>query len=172
LATYSWLAVATHRAVLLNDLHLPRWGRREWRFFGLLVLVNIAVLLAATIFGAPAFALAMGASNGTTVTAVSLLIGVFMAYLLSRVCIVFPAIAIDRPIGIVEASTRLSKFRISAFVVTVILPLLVATPAWLAAFIPNALLSAIVSSAGGALATSVGIVALSFFYRAVTEDGA
>ena len=40
----AWLALATHRVALLGDTHSLRWGRREWHFVVVYMLLHVGLV--------------------------------------------------------------------------------------------------------------------------------
>jgi hypothetical protein len=165
-AAYVWLAVPTHRLVLLDDQSVPRWGQREWKFLGYLVLLNLIVGIGAGLVALTAMKLLPEAWDF-----LALVIMLFIAaYVMSMICIVFPAIAVDHPLGFSQAATLLSRFRASAFVVSIVIPIVAAALGGIASFVPFEPLSSLLISIASAFTVVIGVVALSFLYQGVVRS--
>jgi hypothetical protein len=156
--------------ILLDDMNLPRWGQREWKFLGYLVSAGFAVsFIVAIAIGIPSILLLPDSAPPSFVVLVLVLIA--MA-LMSRICIIFPAIAVDHSLRLGEADKLLSGFRASSLVVCVVIPFLASVPIVLAALISSGRLSSVLISVAAALAVVVGVVALSFLYQGVIRSAA
>ena len=101
LCANAWLTLATHRVALLGDTESFRWGRREWRFAGTLLLLGAGMIGLIILLSLPIMALAMllppltGFFNFTLFGVV-----VFSAYQIAQVGIVLPAAALDQSLVI------------------------------------------------------------------------
>ncbi len=105
----SWIAVAWHRFILLEDYPsalLRLRGLPVLAYAGRAVLVALVLVLAAVpvvlVMAALTAGLGLGASPGAAVL-LSFVIGVVFTFLWLRIALVLPATAVGRPFGIREA---------------------------------------------------------------------
>lgn len=112
-AIFALFAVIVHRLVLVPDADrhrpaLPHWTRREARFF--IALLGVGALMAvvgAAIVLVPGTVLA-NLKFDAAVGLIPELARLPRMYVLGRLCLVFPAIALDRPVDL-RWSWRLTK---------------------------------------------------------------
>ena len=139
---FALFAVTCHRLILLPDQPVAPWrislGRRELLFFVWVIAIGIIVKGTEFLF---LFAGMNSITNLSQSSAssvgmdnfywISLLLAIPSLYLLSRLCLLFPAIAVDRQVGIKWAwsSTKGNGWRI--FVVVVFCPWLFSIVIWL-----------------------------------------
>ena len=114
--SYIWIAISTHRILLLGSSSVPEWGvyipsKRDFCFFcyslALSLLVTVVVMLGL-------FSLITG------------FFGVCVAlYLWSRLALVFPAIAIDEKFGFSNSWSATDANQLPIFVLVSLVPILV-----------------------------------------------
>lgn len=156
-------AITTHRMILLGPNSVPEWGlfkwsKRETMFALYLVALRIIFILSAFVF-APIFA-------PIGVGGLALLIG-FSAWLLSRLSLVFPAIAIDQGVSF-KLSWQLTKHhQILMLFVIIVFPMLLFIPAAVVSALPYTLL---LTSFLTAFATLFVVAGLSVAYRAIYKE--
>ena len=151
------IAVTTHRLVLLGPGSVPEWGLRSWTkreslfllyLFGLvLISMPTAVLQLIPVIGW----LAMMAG---------------MAWLASRLSLVFPAVAVEQDISFRCAWSMSAKHQWPLLITVVVFPAILSIPIVLLARVPYASLA---SSLLAAAATVLTIAALSLAYREVAH---
>jgi len=157
------VAIRTHRFVILGQAGPIRWGIREWRFFGLsaasillplILAVGTSSLFGLSLnFGLPLFLLILTAS----------------VYLVARLCLLFPSIAIDRPLALSSAMARTAPHQPAVLIVFILLPI----PLTLLHSMADQLDLPVVSQIASIVAQVVGLVipatALSVLYRHLCE---
>lgn len=182
-ALFTWFAVACHRLVLLGPAALPqlRWSQRQTRFLGWLVglylvyaVVSILLMVLLGTLAANTIAVAASTSPDGPVSWfwwVQLLASIPATYLLARLSLVFPAVAVDHPADL-RRSWELSRdngWRL-AVVVGVLPWVLSSAPAMLyregASLLELALLALL-----SALVLVVEIAAVSLCYRELSGSG-
>jgi hypothetical protein len=132
-ALFSVFAVTCHRLVLLDTASVaarfvPRWSWRETRFFFFLAAVSIlctVAVIAPSILVLTLLSPWLGSSNESWPPWVSFALVVPVYYLFARLCLVFPATAIDRKVDLkwTWRLTRGNGWRL--FVVVGVLPLVI-----------------------------------------------
>ena len=151
-------AITTHRMVLLGPASVPNWGVYTWskrETFFALHLIGLAIILI------PIGFLSLIPTIGIVI-AVALI-----CWLLGRLSLVFPAIAIDQGVSF-KYSWELTKNRnILMFLVVIIFPILLTLPAFALSYLPyTTLLSSIVST----FATIFVVSSLSVAYKVIYSD--
>jgi len=98
--------VAVYRLLLLGPAAVtpgikPSWGRREFRFFGLNLVIGLAVMVIGLVM-----LLLLGDASVAMASMLLLLLGVSLlaSYAYSRVSVAFPAVAVDHPLRLSEAA--------------------------------------------------------------------
>ncbi|WP_041521842.1 hypothetical protein [Gilvimarinus agarilyticus] len=123
------IAVTTHRIVLLGAGSVPAWGifvptAREWWF--LLYLLGLTVLMGLV-------------GMLVTIPVIGVVLWLLAAlYLLSRLSLVFPAIAVDQPISFAASWQRTQQHQKLMLLVVIIVPVLVGTLSYLVGLVPYA----------------------------------
>jgi len=121
---YLLTAISTHRILILQHSNIPTWGlfkftKREWSFFkyGLLLgLIFIPIMLISSIFGI---------IIGKIATVVSIAIGLFIiSIIVSRISLVFPAIAIDKKISFSNSWEYSKSFKLLVYINIIVFPIL------------------------------------------------
>ena len=97
--------VAVYRLLLLGPAAVtagikPSWGRREFRYFGLNLVIGLAVIAIVLVM------LLLGDASLANGPIVLMMLGVALlaSYAYSRVAVAFPAIAVDHPLKLSEAA--------------------------------------------------------------------
>jgi hypothetical protein len=98
--------VAVYRLLLLGPAAVtpgikPSWGRREFRFFGLNLVIGLAVMVIGLVM-----LLLLGDASVAMASMLLLVLGVSLlaSYAYSRVSVAFPAVAVDHPLRLSEAA--------------------------------------------------------------------
>ena len=123
------IAVTTHRIVLLGAGSVPPWGiffpsAREWWF--LLYLLGLSVLMGVV-------------GMLVTIPVIGVVLWLVAAlYLLSRLSLVFPAIAVDQRISFAASWRRTQHHQKLMLLVVVIVPVLAGTLSYLVGLVPYA----------------------------------
>ena len=158
----TYLAVTTHRIMLLGDEAVPEWGvsswgKRETYFLAHLVLVSLCILPSAVLAFIPYIGPILAIAG--------------MAWIFARLSLVFPAIAIDEGVGIPLAWELSRRHQMLMISVVILFPLALSIPAigllLLIFFVPA--VSVLVSMITG-LVTVFGIAALSLAYREIRNQ--
>jgi len=150
---YTMLAVTIHRIILLGPESVSNWGlnipgTRELNFFYHSFLIGVLIIPAA-------------------ITAFIPNIGIFiaaflMAYIISRLSLVFPSIATDKPVSISESWSATSNHQILMIIVVVIFPVIFSLPELIISIILNGSLALI-------LVNIVSLITLIFIVAALSE---
>ena len=151
------IAITTHRLLLLGDDAIPqwgmvRWGKREAYFFLYVFLVGFCAIPAALFAFIPVVGPVL-----TIVTA---------AWVLSRLSLVFPAIAVDEGVGLFLAWELTERHQLLMVTVVVLFPLALSLPALLFLLLPLPW-SVLLISVLTAFVTVFSIAALSIAYREI-----
>lgn len=156
-------AVTTHRLVLLGSGAVPAWGLRRWsqresRFALFMIGVALCLMPAGLLLIVPAVG--------------PLLMVATAVWLASRLSLVFPAIAVDEPMGLADAWQLSADHQLPLVVIVGVFPLgLTLVVLGLSATIPQegwaAPLGTVVFSIAGTLANVLTIAALSLAYSEV-----
>jgi len=155
---YTYVAISTHRIILIGPSSIPKSGiyipsKRDVKFIvytlGICILMIPAVLLAFIPYAG----------------AVMVLIAVF--YLLGRLSLVFPAIAIDQHLSFSDSWNNTKNYQFSMMVIVAIFPFVISIPEKLLSYLPyTQILVNIIS-----LITTVFVVAaLSTAYKNINEQ--
>ena len=153
-------AITTHRVVLLGAGAVPRWGMyrltgREVRF--VLYMIGLGLLMI------PVGMLSLIPLIGFVVMLLVII------YLVSRLSLVFPAIATDQPMGFGDSWQATRSHQLFMLVMVGAFPVLLSLPEILLAYVPdNGLLASITS-----LLTTVFVIsALSMAFKIIKESEA
>lgn len=168
LAVYSWLAIAIHRVVLLNDTFRIRWGWRETRFAGWLMVMGFGVGLAHWAFVASFESIGMP-SNGFVGTTFELLVALVILYWASQYFLIFPAIAVDRRYSASHSSVDTEDYRFTTFMVVAVFPVLLSLVELPASLISNVMLYSLVRSLLSIISVTIGVAMLSVLYRELAQ---
>ncbi len=178
-ALFVWFAVTCHRLVLLDAATVasriaPRWSWRETRFLFWLIGVWLAFMVVMLSVATVAMNLVPGVRGRPEIWSdwIEPLSRVPAYYVAARLSLVFPAVALDRTVGL-RWSWRLTKGQgWRMFIVVAMLPwLLSETLALLWRGGAGAVETAVLTFAGTAL-FAVEIAALSLSYRELTREEA
>jgi hypothetical protein len=179
-ALFSVFAVTCHRLVLLDTASVasrfvPRWSRRETRFLFFLAAVSIlctVAVIAPYILVLTLLGPWLGSSTESWPSWVSLVIIVPVYYLFARLCLVFPATAIDRKVDLkwTWRLTRGNGWRL--FVVVGVLPLLISKTTELFYRVNATVFETVILTLLGIALFAVEIAALSLSYRELTKEEA
>ncbi len=132
------MSITVHRILLLDDKETPTWGIyqfgvREVTFtlkaIGLSLLLGLLAML--LFFISNLFSLALGSflgEKGSLIFQIVLfsIIGIFLAMIFSRVSLIFPAIAIDKPMDFTDAFEISKEYKLFLFVFVLIIPIVFA----------------------------------------------
>jgi hypothetical protein len=172
-------AVTCHRLVLLDPLTVsqtpvPRWTRRETRFFlkalamwALCMGVGFA-FMALFVFAAAPLLEELGPKWFT-----SILMPIFllpMYYLVARLSLVLPATALDRKVGLGWAWDLSAGNSWRLFLVIGILPWVISAPSCLIDYTGPSVAATVAVTIVGAVLLVVEIAALSLAFRELTKD--
>jgi len=151
-------AVTIHRIILKGSGSVPKWGiykfgTREFRF--LIYVFGIALLMT------PVALLVFIPYIGYFISVVLIL------YFLSRLSLVFPAIALNQSPTLADSWRATKDHKITMFLIVVIFPLVISIPEVLLGFIPY--ISVFVSLVSCFTAIFV-IAALSVAYKIILHD--
>lgn len=119
----------------LHQLNTWRWGRREWRFLGygiLFALILMVLLIPFIVVGMATWSLLDNDVIAEWVFMFLLMIP--LAYLMARLMLVFPAIAVGEAFSWSDARRLSARFQYRLILLIGLLPLVTST---LIAFIPN-----------------------------------
>lgn len=112
-------AITVHRVVLLGPDSISQWGFVNWskrETFFLIHLIGIGLALLPSI--AFAYIPVLG----------PLLALIFMCWILGRLSLVFPGIAIDKGVGFKLSWELTKKHQMLMFLIVIVLPILIALP--------------------------------------------
>ncbi len=147
LAPYTIFGVTWHRVTLLGPqagrppLVTP-WERRHWRFLGYLITVTLISYGVAIMIMSLALTFAPQSPEDESVFALAVLavIAIIMAYLMVRLCFVFPAVSVDEAYRLAHAwqHTKGQGLRLFAALLLTALPLVLII--WVASYVLDALL--------------------------------
>lgn len=151
-------AITTHRMILLGPHSVPEWGMFKWSkretYFALHV-IGMGLLIV------PVLVLAF-------IPVLGWLIGLgLMCWVLSRLSLVFPAIAIDQGVSFKYSWDLTRDKQLLMFLVVIVIPLVLIVPAILLSFIPYSFL---VTSFLTTLATIFMVAALSVSYKLIYAE--
>lgn len=168
----AWLAVATHRVALLGDTEAFRWGRREWRFTGIFLLLGAGLVGLILLLSLPILGLAMLLPGSLTGFFNLVLAGVvlFCAYQIAQVTIILPATALEQSLSIRQAYALMAGRRGTAFVTVMVIPFLVYLPGSLMSLAQLPMLRTVLPAALEPLSTIIAVLTLSFLYRFIVEE--
>jgi len=161
---YVWLAIAIHRIVLLEETFKLRWGWRETRFAGWLWLFGVVIGLVIW-FVIAAFESIGMPSSGIIATAFQFVVVVGVLYFASQYFLIFPAVAVDRKYTLAHSSVATEEYRLTAFAVVAVFPVLLSLIELPAVLIPDPILSALVRSLLSIISITIGVAMLSVLYR-------
>lgn len=169
LAAYSWLAISIHRIVLLNDTFRLRWGWRETRFAGWLIMVSLGIGLS---IGLVIFALeSIGVpSRGFFAVVFQWLVTIVALYWAAQYFLIFPAIAIDRKYTVTHSSVDTEDYRFTAFMVVAVFPVLLSLVELPASLISNLMLFSLVRSLLSIISITIGVAMLSVLYKELAQN--
>jgi len=117
------ILISVHRILILGDESVPKWGiqkfeQREFNFF--LKYLTVAIVFIVFVVLVTALFQAIGISIFASIF-LTLLVG---AIYLSRVSLVFPAIAVDTKMSFKESFEYTKEFKLLVFITVVIFPVL------------------------------------------------
>lgn len=153
------IAITTHRIILDGPYTVPTWGinrfgLQELKFFAYQFVVAFAAL-PAIIFSTIPFV-------GILLTFVAI------AYIIARLSLVFPAIAIGKPFGLKDSWRATQDHQLMMLVVVVVFPVFLGAIDMLVGMIPGMLWASIVIST---LTTVFVVASLSVAYKIIMERG-
>ena len=155
------IAITTHRIILLghnsvSEWELKSWSNRETTFFmhySLLIAISYAGAYALPIIGLDGFGM--------------LLVIVAWLWVWSRLSLVFPAIAVEKPLSF-RGSWQLTKnYQLLMSFIVLVLPLFLAIPIVILNLLPFSFMTAPIFSA---LILVIAITALSIAYHAIKNE--
>lgn len=153
-------AITTHRLILMGPGSVPPWGiykltGREVRF----IMAWLGLALMGIIFSPLAFIPFYGI----------FIFMVLVLYFISRVSLVFPAIATDNPITFVDSWQRTKPHQVFMLLVVIVFPGIIAIPEnIMSRFSSTAYISAVLS----VVTTMLVIASLSMAYKIIYLDAA
>ncbi|QKT03791.1 hypothetical protein HUS23_08150 [Ectothiorhodospiraceae bacterium 2226] len=168
-ALFVVIAVRTHRLVLAKDEEQMakaslRWSWRETRFFGWLLVIYFQVALLGLLLAMLGLAIMWVVPSGPFQLMVVVAV-LPAAYLLARLSLIFPAVALDRPVDFGWAWARSAGNGWRLVLVVAVLPLAFSVVA-------TAANSALVAAVLAAPLVVLEVVALSAAYRALVVETA
>ncbi len=174
----SWVAVAWHRYVLLEEYptgFLPALsGRPVWPYLGRAVLLTLVIVLLAIPLGMVVGLVAFGMAGEEPSLALVLLVGVIMGAILTwvwmRLGLVLPAAAVDRPFGMGESWSRTAPLSGAIFVAVLIVMALNAAVDYLfGSLLGEGVVTQLLSLFVNWVSLMVGISILTTLYGVVVE---
>lgn len=168
LVAHTWLAVSIHRIVILEESFKLRWGWREMRFTGWVILF-LAGIAVAIWFIIEAFASIGMPTSGIIGTAFQLLVVVGVLFFTSQYFLIFPAIAVDRKYKLAHSSVDTEENRLATFAVVAVIPVLLWLVNILAAMISAELLQAVVRSLLTVVSITIGVAMLAKLYKELSS---
>ncbi len=176
-------AITIHRVLLLGPDSVPEWGALKWNkretWFLLHVIALIAIPALFIFLGIYSFLIFTGKGEGYIFGVISaIVLWVVGIYLNIRLPLVFPAIAIDRRIGLKESWKLTDKHEGLMILIGIMVPILFSIPMVLAmlfsflmagAFVQDSLIFNLIVVILQSLLTVFIIGALSVTYRFIME---
>ncbi len=155
---HTLFAVTTHRIVLLGPESIPKWGALSWSkretLFALHMLGLGVVVIPLAIFGFVPF--------------IGVLLVICSAFwVIGRLSLVFPAIAIDQGVSFKYSWNITRNYQLLMVLVVIVFPILLWVPALLLSFIPYGFIGASILST---FATVFTVAALSVTYKEVLKE--
>ncbi len=170
----SWIAVAWHRFVLLEDypgLLPPLAGRPVWRYLSktlLLVLVIVLVTIPAMIVIAMFASVLMGPISTFILSTLNVGLALYVSNMWLRFAIVLPATAVGRPMGFGEAWRATSPYSSAILGAGIIIVLINAAISMFSAALPG-LPALIVTVLANWISVMLGISILTTLYGVIVE---
>lgn len=134
------VAINCHQLFILgsdqaHQLKTWRWGRREWRFLGYGIVLGLIIVVLLIPFIVVGLALWSLFDSDTVAERVfSVLLMILLAYLMARLMLVFPAIAVGEKFSWSDARRLSARFQYRLILLIGLLPLVTST---VIEFIPN-----------------------------------
>jgi len=164
LVAYVWLAISIHRIVLLEETFKIRWGWRESRFLGWMIVFSL-IIGVGTWFVIAAFESIGMPSGGVIGTAFQVLVAIAVFYFTSQYFLIFPAVAVDRKYTLKHSSVDTEDYRLTTFAVVAVFPVLLSLIYLPAALISNLMLYSLVRSLLSIISITIGVAMLSVLFR-------
>jgi len=157
LIIYTSVAISTHRIILLGPSSIPKHGfyipsKRDIKFILYTLVIGILMI--------PTIILVYIPYAGVVV----MMIAIF--YLLGRLSLVFPAIAIDQNLSISESWKNSKNYQFSMMIIVSIFPFIVSIPEKLLSYIPH---TEILVNILGLITTVFVVAALSTAFKYINE---
>lgn len=130
------MSILVHRILLLDESQTPTWGiyklgKRELNFFIKILLTGIIIGLISVGIGLIIFIIAMileaiiGDIFSEKISIIlPIFIMIFTAIIFSRLSLVFPATAIDKPLSFTTAYSITKEYKLLTFMMIVVVPFL------------------------------------------------
>lgn len=171
-------AVTTHRMILLGPEAVPKWGILRWSKRETIFALHVFALQLLVIL--LAIPLAIGFSlvsepGSIMVMPLGFVILVAAFWLIGRLSLVFPGIAIDKGVMFVESWRLTKSYQVLMFCVVLLFPALLLIPLFAVGAVPallfnNVFLNAFIESFLMTFATVFIVAALSVAYQIVTRE--
>ena len=164
----TWLAISIHRIVILEETFKLQWGWRETRFTGWLLLFGIGIGLVTWLIIAAFESIGMP-EGGVIGIGFQLVVSIGVLYFASQYFLIFPAVAVDRKYTLAHSSVDTEEYRLTAFAVVAVFPVLLSLVQLPASLISNLMLHSLVRSLLSIISITIGVAMLSILYRELSR---
>lgn len=158
LIVQTMFAITTHRVILLGPNQIPRWGMLTWTRREMLFAMNMIRLGLMTV---PLILLVYIPIIGLALTVM------LMIWVLSRLSLIFPAIAIDHTMSLKTSWQLTRQYQLMMVFVVVVLPAILAFPIYFLKQLPY---SFFLTSPFSTFTTVFTVTALSVAYKIIQRD--
>lgn len=174
---YTYFAVACHRLVILGNVSVPPFGIRKWtmretRFLGWLIgFWLILMLLMESRSMVTRFLISLFGISGVTASLISLaIIGLSVMYLLARLCMIFPAVAIGKKPSIKWAWDISEGNSWQLLLIVGVMPLTLVIIQIYLEMADGTVIEDIVNSMLSFIVSIIGISAISLSYKELSKE--
>lgn len=165
------IAITTHRIILLGPNSIPEWGVyifRKREFYFVLHLIGLGILM--ILIGLIIILLSLLIPTSTTAFIAALVIYLLVSlYIVSRLSLVFPAIATDQNWSFFDSWKATRNHQFSMIMVVAIFPFIISIPEIILSYLPY--METLVSLLS-AITTVLTVAALSVAFQVITEKPA
>lgn len=137
--TYTLFAITIHRIILLGSSSVAPWGVLQWSKREMSFLVYLIALIAICIIPATLFGLIAQSTNidyGAFMFFIGIAVTIVLAWLVGRLSLVFPAIAVEDEASFSRSWQLTSQYQFIMSLVVVIFPIVIGIPSSLVAALP------------------------------------